>query len=554
MKKLLKIFIPLILVVAVGVGAVFAFQHYEPYNLRSIQADPGAQMIRSLRKTGQALEAGLAFKIPDNVRNAPKSGAISMDLFGSNKDLFSNTIYLRDNSFVLTGFTATDSEKIAEYGLWISEESIVASMPKQLGARTYGIYFDTLEEDILNSPLLAELGITADDIKELLDAAESMSSKNESEGTDWKTMLETKKNLEALLNKSAVSVTKVPVIIGNETIEAFCVTYTMTPTQMCEGMDIIASWVQSTESYKTAMAETPEMDNEMKIMLADAQQKLIDTNATTMLEVFLHPSTQVIMAANLHTDWLENKQAGYISASISLGVDPIMSTLYDLTLKAKAPNEGKEEVHIEYHRSHAHNLPGRKLIFRTPDESTTIFDMQINSLTGAFDIDLMDRQYSISGKGVSDSTKTTITITEEDMGEVVFTFIGQAEAPKTPHYLNIFTMSKEEVELLMEYIEGFAPDTEPTGWKTADISISDRKGNMLFIYKSHGYETLGELLTEEGLVITKNGRIVQICDEDYPGEYWDVYVNGEQITGDLFDYILETEASIAIMERNTAAQ
>ena len=549
MKKALKVIIPLLLVIAVGVGAFFFLKNYEPYNLRSIQKDPAAQLMKSLRKTGEALEEGLAFKIPNTIKSAPKTGAISIELLTPEQTKYSNTLYLRDKSFTLTG-TISDARETAEYGLWLSEESLVTLLPEQMGGRAYGLYFETIAEDIVGSPLLETLGVAEEDMQQFFNALKQMSPKEEeTNNADWKRLLETKRQTEELLKRCAVSVEKYPVTLGYESVEAFCITYTLTPAQLCEALDIWAYWLRSTEAYQLAQEDYTEADEELEAWLEEAKSQITALNATTMLEVFLHPETQVIMLANLHTDWLENKNTGNITATLYLGADPVMSTLYDLTLSMKGTDDTKEQVQIQYQRSHAHNLPNRKLVVTSDDESVVIYDIQINSLTGSFDLELLDRSMKITGKGMSDEAKTTITFTEESIGEVTLVFAAGVEAPEKPHFLNLLTMKQNEVDALLENIQALVPEPAPEEMKTADIFISDSSWNSYFSYISHDYDTLGELLQEEGLAILENGSIAEIiCDDDFANKSWEVYIDGVLITGDLYEYELPPKLSIAITE------
>lgn len=552
MKKTLKIVISLLIILGIGVGAAFALKNYEPYNLQSIQKDPAAQLEKSFLKTQQALEDGLAFTIPDVVTNISTAGALDLTLITPDKQKIINTLYLREEGSALIG-SAEDAQaqKLAEYGIWLSNEAAIVTAPVLLGDNSYGINFQTLEKDLETSDLLKLLGITTKDARQLLDAFTSMTKKETEQGSDLKALLKTKKQLESLLKACPVSVDKYPIVLNTESVEAFHIAYTLTPERLCEALDMVAKWATETESYAAALTETPALEQELKAALDDVKKNIADSNATTMLEVFLHPDTQVIMQANCRIDWLQGSEPASVDISITLGVDPIHSTLYSVNLTTKVPDTNKQEIKLEYRRSHAHNLPGRTLVLTTPDESATLMDLQVNALTGSFVLKLMDRDYALSGKCVSDDNSVAITITERTLGELTITFKAKATVPSAPRYISIFAMSEDELTKLIEKMREVipSPEPDPTGWKEADISITNNEMHMTFNYLTHSYDTLGQLLIEEGIaVLDENGCITKICDEDFAGIYWEIYLDGELVEGNLYDCLLDTIASISILE------
>lgn len=545
MKKPLKVVLVVVLLLGACAAAAYALTHYEPYNLRSIQKDPAAQLQKSFLKTKDAVVAGLAFQIPDSVTNSSKTGAIGLEWNAPEGNL-AITAYPREKSFTLTGTETLSTGTENAFGFWVAEDAIVANLSAMTNGKAYGINPQTLENDLRNSPLLDVLGISYEDAMAFVDAMLAP-TKETSENADWLAMLEATRQLKELLHSSAVSVTEGSMPMDSVSFDAYRISYTLSPEQMCTAIDIAGQFLLNTESYRVAVAETPEITEEIKSAISEAKKAIRDNNATAIIDFYLHGKSQVIVRMDCRVDWLQDKKSASINATLTLGEDPTLSGRYAMYLTANLPDTPKSETSIVYLRSHAHNLPSRTLTVSTSEGTVTVLDLQINSITGVFTVELFDRELSFTGTCTKTDNNVRISTSLEDLGEFHLVFQGVAEAPEVPQYMNLCWMSRSELETLLQKFVVDEPYIPDETWRTANISVTGSDGSMSFYYLSHDYETLGELLVAVELaVLDENGRIDYFCDGSV-GNGWKVYIQGELYNGNLYDAVLDIESEVAIL-------
>ena len=550
MKKALKVILVVVLLLGACAAAAYAVIRHEPYNLKSIQKDPAAQLQKSFLKTKDAVVAGLAFQIPDSITNSSKTGAIGLE-WNTPDGNIAVTAYPREKSFALTGTETISTGAESAFGFWLAEDAIVANLPAMTNGKAYGINPKTLKNDLQNSPILDVLGISYEDAMAFVDAMLAP-TEEASENADWLALLETKRQLKELLHTSAVSVTEGSLPMDTVSFNAYRISYTLSPDQMCTAIDIASQFLLNTDSYKAAVAETPELTEEMKAAINEAKKAIRDNNATAIIDFYLHGKSQVITRMDCRIDWLMDKKSASINATLTLGEDPTTSGKYAIYLTTNLPDTPKSETKIVYLRSHAHNLPSRTLTVSTFEETITVMDLQINSITGVFAVELFDRELSFTGTCTKTDNNVRISTSVEELGDIHLIFQGVAEAPEVPQYVNICRMTQSELESLLEKIavdEPFIPDET---WRTANIAVTSSDGSMSFYYLSHNYETLGELLVSEELaVLDENGRIDHFCDGSV-GSGWEVYIQGELYEGNLYEAVLDIESEIAILSASAA--
>lgn len=536
MKKVLKILLPLLLVAAVSVAAVAILHSYEPYDLKSVQNDPAAQLVKSFRKTKSMIQSGLAVQMPDTRQN----GAVRFDLITKDKQAASSTIYREDDRLALIG-TVPTTKGTTDFGLWYGPDDLVFEAPALLEGGAYGLTLSALKEDLKNSPLLSMLGISYDDAAKMID--QFLPQKGEgAEDSDILELLKLKNQLEALLNSCSVTVTEGSVVIYAETVQAYRISYTISPEEICDILDLLASWLTKTESFDLAVKGNAQIAAQFDSMVANLKKQISGHNATAIFDFYLHTESQALMQADCRIDWLENSNAANITATILFGTDPVTSSLYQFAANWNIPDMGKNTLAIRYERTHAHNLPGRMLSVSSGNTTYTVMDIQVNSLNKTFELELFDRKIEISGYWTEEKEELSIYLTL-DLGEVAICFLPGEPMPAAPAFTNICKLSQAELEALFSFGEQPMPKE-----KTADVSVTDSTGYRWYSYFSHKYKTLGEMLVaEEIAVLDEDWRIQAIILDGLTGTAWDVYVDGKQIQGSLLDVELAEEASISIL-------
>lgn len=539
MKKVLKILIPVLLVAAVSVGAVFAYQAYQPYDLKSIQKDPLAQIQRSFTRTKSALQDGLAVTVPDTVHSATKHGAIQFDLFTEDKQHITSQLFLRDNGCAIVGSIPAEKEAI-EFGFWSTREDIVLNTPTLLNDTAYGISLETIQEDAKSSALWEVLGISYDDIAPLFDMLTAPDMPNAEEQNPF-TLLKLKTKLEDVVRSWPVSVVEETIIMDTTTVPVYRVSYTLSSEHICSLIDIACEYA---EQLNIPGMEQDAM-TQIRETLADSKAKIEESEAAAIIDIFLHGETQVIVQADYRIDWVEDKKPITITAGICLGADPVESAQYSLTAELSLPGQPKRNFSVDYHRTHAHNLPGRELTITSGGETYTVMQIQFNDITKAFALELLDGSVKIDGYWQNSEKEAAIHTNLEGLGEFSIKFLPEETMPEAPKYTNLLTLDKATLEAL--FGKGEIPPAPKD--KAADIAITDTDGSRQVIYFMHNYENLGELLTEEEIAIRdiESGEIISICYDDFNGSEWKLYISGQLYPGNLFEVALENEISIAII-------
>lgn len=565
MKRIWKVIIPIILLLTIGVGALIVLKDYEPYNLRSIQSDPNAQLLKSLSLTRDAIEQGLIVPISDVFEKSLKTGSVNLSAVAEDGTQMDGSFYLRENQMAISGSMSILEGEPASYGIWFSEDEYVMLMPEAEGDAAYGIRFGTLKEDLDGSALLDMLGITYEEAVSMLDSAEAMNPQNTEQSTDYAAMLETINQLIALAKSATVSVTEGTLTVNSEAIKSYCISYTLAPAQICSALDIVYTWVSETDLYETA-AETDELIQEqMQESLTEAKKFITESNATAVMYFYLNGDTQVISQATCRIDWMENEIPASVITTVSLGADPITSLRYSAKITYNPADGESDYIEYTYYRSHAHNLPGRTLVVSTPHETTTLMDLQYNSVNHSFELKLDEQTTVLSGTYKEETDRVTIELVQPDgAATVTMTFAAIDTVPAVPQYRNLCDLTEDELAVLFP---GAAPDEDWSDWEDwedmegwdeggSDPFGSEEEVSVLVCESEYvgmyfltigDYMTVGELLIgEEIMRLDENGYIVGVYDESISNDSWEVYIDGNIAVESLNEIMLEGGMSIEI--------
>lgn len=534
MKKLRKFLIPAFLILIIGALIFLFIQNYDPYDLSNIQKDPAAQLEKSLVKTKETMQSGLIMTPTTTVQQALKEGVVDV-VFRSDEAKWESSLYLRDDAFTLTG-SVPSGESNVDYTIWAGENHVAISVPEIFGKTVYGFSPISMKEDLKDSALLDLLGISYEDAAKLLDFL--LPSEN-TEKANFKELLKLKRNMENLLKSCAVSVTEQTVTVDTGDVTAYQVSYTLAPEQLYEALDMVVNWME--ESGSLELADITDFRESVEKLKAEIREY----NATTIFDFFLHTDTQVIMKVACRMDWLSKNTSSSICVDLMLGENPKDAALYSLNISVSTPLIRKQEYSIQYQRSDAHNLPNRKLVLSSGEDSYTLFDLRFNALSDTFDLYLFDDSISLSGSYTVEKEVVTINLLLKDLGSMEVCFRTEATPPKLPSYTNICKLPEDRLLLLWEDI--FGKNEVPSVWDIS-VNITDLNGAVYMFQVSGNYATVGEMLVAEGLAtLDENGTVISAQGGNIYGEVWTVYVQGELIDGSLYDIPMESEMTILIL-------
>lgn len=533
-RKVLKFALLILLAIALCVGAVFAYIAYKPYNLKSVQKDPIAQIEQSISRTHNALRDGLAFNVPDIVHTASQKGAIQFDLFTKKKQHFSTQLHLRDTGYALSGSIPSGTNTI-KFGVWANQEEIVVDIPAMFNNTVYGVSLTTLKEDAETSALWEVLGISYDEIAPTLE----MLTSSEADEQNPFTQLKLKKKLESVVRSWPVSVTEEMLNMDIEALPVYRVSYVLSPKHICSLLDILSEYTKQMSIPKL----TQEGIAQIQTVLENSKSSIKEKEASAIIDIYLHTETQVIVQANCRIDWFEGDEAATVTASVILGQDPAESAQYRFVAETSLPGAPQKTFSLDYHRTHAHNLPGRKLTITSDENTYTVMHIQFNDITESFEMELLDGSIKANGYWLVNEKEASIHTTVENFGEISIKFLPESEMPSVPEYTNLLTLDKKTLNAW--FGNGEIPPMQKN--KTADIAITGSNGTRKILYIKHNYLSLGELLSKEKIAVLGNGKISDICYDEINGSSWNIYINGMLYTGDPYDAFLGSETSIAII-------
>ncbi len=547
MKNLKKTILTIILIIGIIGGAAFALTQWEPYTLWSIKHNPAAQLKRSFEKTTAVLQSGMLFDAPNIMEQALAQGAIGIDLTTLDQSTMSNMLYLRDNGIAMNGSVGEAETTPWEYGFWLTEEAMVVKTPGAEGTNAYGLHFATLKDDLKDSALLTYMGVSYEEACEYIDSAfgDQDNTEEDAQKNEMQKMLQ----LAQLIKNCPVIVDEGTLAVENKNVEVYHISYTISPTQMHDAVDLLISWNAPSAGEKSEAEAKAAADE-----LAQLKDAIIESNTTAVLDFYLHNKTQVIVQAALRMDWMQGDDAGTIAANITLGENPATSLSYTASVAITQPGQTREDITVEYQRSNAHNLPGRKLILSNKGESVTMMELQYNAVSKTFDLNLMDRTYTMHGICKEEADKLIVQADLKEIGELTLTFHAKEELPKVPGFTNICTLSEAELEVLFaepspDYPDDGDWDDDPWNDNSVNITVFGSNDSMYFLYYSGDYDTLADLMVaEEIAVLNENGKIVSLClfDEQVPGEVWTVYIEDVLYEGSLHELLLTGSCNITI--------
>lgn len=554
-----KHFPKLLLLLALVAAILLLMAARSTYGVKSIRRDPFGQIEKSLNKTKSIIQQDMLFSVPTDIVQSLRGGAVDISFAGADNTSAAGRLYLRENAFALMNATAKQGKETLDFNFWMTQTDVALQLQQGEENGIYGLNLQTLNNDLRGSDLLTVAGVTYEEIAPYLDALNDMPTQDEEENTDLRTLLATRSALQELLKSSSCSVSEATISMDVGDIETFRVSLGLTAAHLCDAVDIYLEWFVTTRAYQNMQLNEPESLQKLEKSAEALKQEITDTNASMMIDFYLHTQTEVILRANLRIDRLVGQQAATLYATIDLGSNPVNSALYSIKIGSEDPQEGKNSYTIEYHRTHTHNLPTRKLIVSNKEETITVFDLHKNELTNAFDLMLMDDEYAIRGTSVMQNNARTIILDMGGGNTLSIAFILDAEIPEMPAYRNLCFIPRKELEELLPEMED-----EPGGSILPDLGCSvellvmgsDQVARYFQVYSE--YETLGQFLVEEGVAhLDEQGRISKILACDYfsglpdgatelAGAPWALYINDELYEGSLYDVVLDTDIFVSI--------
>lgn len=289
MKTILRI-APFILVLALCLGMLSSCGGI---TVADVEKDPYGAITDAFEMYADDIDAkyGKVLDVFDSLENGVSTHELKLNV----PDILDATLNVAsDGNGLYNGKLNVGSEGInAELKVWADESNVALSLPALLGEGKYGVKYDTLWEDVKTAPILGTIGISYDDLEDMLESEAGLSV------DDIKSTLDVKKLDEAynkyIADSEGLIKGKTPVV-AEETVgetDTITVEYTFTKDDAKKYLDLTMDMYKSIFGDILASLDVdldeliPEMDASLDELKSDVKEKiyLIKKNGSILKNV-----------------------------------------------------------------------------------------------------------------------------------------------------------------------------------------------------------------------------------------------------------------------------
>lgn len=491
MKKKLMRTIALLLVLVTIASIVLGLTGCSSISIESIANDPETQILRSLEKTKASLQTGFSSSPLSMIVATLGNGATTIT---ANGDIPTTNIFYANKEAGKWAdtleFGTGDTKQT--YKLFASGTECAVSAPDILGEGIYGVNFKTWKNDLKDSPLLDVLGVSYEDVENVLNKIEEALKKDEENNSLG--LLEMKKlydDVMAVAKKCTVTVEEKSVITGNETVKGVNICYAMSAEQMCEIVDLIAKWYDTTakdilggicDSLGVASFDLETVDDDfiaaddgvtgdgfswsgsyvhgsidVSTMIEELKKELTESNANATLNITIDPKTEIIVKAEAAFTAVVDENNVRAAVTLDLGSNPATSSVHQLRFFVNDGSGTDKSVTVTYERMDSTGIYDRCFrIVSADSKKETLFKMRFTwrSADGDYSLTFGTGTEATKYKGMlgGDGNKLTMTIKGADKDsnvDLTLTCEYGVDVPAMPGYSNIFKLDAETWAIIL---------------------------------------------------------------------------------------------------------
>ena len=446
--------------------------------LENAQNNPLAQIEASSNATQKVVTKELEDSPIGYLLDAIDGGSISF-AYETNGGIIEDVLYIDQEakSFANLFSIGADGESL-NLDAYISGTEIVFDTNALGDAICIGVDFANLSEDIKNSPLMEELGISAEELEPIIEVLTSSLDTIDANIFDTASLVE---DIKEIIKDSNVTVEDGSVISGNTTVKCVKITYKLDRKDIADIGYLVIEWVETNFKDEFAILEANglldagELDETFKSIKETLRgEDIKKANPNLVFMVAIDPNTEAIIKTECEftvtTFEDEDDDIGIpnsVRVILDMGVAASAGYQHSLTFETLTNNKLDESITLKFVNRDADRTQDRAFIIEFDDDGIpTVYEIGYtwNKKTGAFTLKLTeDKEFiELIGKATAKEGAFTVIIESgknEDKESIwdegttlTLIFTPDAEMPDTPDYDNILKMSAEEIQEFIELI------------------------------------------------------------------------------------------------------
>lgn len=321
----MKVF-AIVLALFVAFGCILSGCGKDDLGIEAAQKDPVKYLQTALEKTEEALTGEKVSELSSLFEELSKKGTVTVkvDILEEDTSVDGKIAYNAEKNIASASLSVEiDGQQIA-LNLYANKNELCLTAPEILGDSAYGISYETLKDDIADSPIWSVLGIDYDDIKDeiepILDQLDSTLQGQEDDLLQqWTSTIEKVNVILKEIDYSAKDV-------DGDSVELTC---TMTKEQMDKLADTL---LDACADYLDAVDST--LPEETAQQLELVLEALKEVTGEVVVQVVISNETGLITSVHV----VYTYQSDGIDNAVTLDAD--LKDLKNITVTATATEDG----------------------------------------------------------------------------------------------------------------------------------------------------------------------------------------------------------------------
>lgn len=341
MKKTFIRVVAAILVLVTFASIVFMFTGCQDLTPDRVEKDPETQLRESIQATKAAVQKGREVSPFYALSAAVKQGSVEFAVRGNDQALI-NKFYADAKNDKYADYIITEMGRESQaIKLYRDGTKIAIDAESYLPDGALQFDLKTLGDDLKASGILDQLGISYDDIAEVVNDLTEMASDKQPQSI--KELYAFWKELKTALHQGYVGTSSQKILVGMSAATMLDVKYSLTTEQLTQVIDLVAKKVKETEDptlseiYKAITESGTDFDE----IITELKKVIANMKMALAFDVYINPETETIAKAEVVIKTEQEEHVYKTTLSLELGVNPATSGLYKLRL-ANLDDTGEE--------------------------------------------------------------------------------------------------------------------------------------------------------------------------------------------------------------------